>query len=72
MSTIGNPNVNKHVRFLTQPDQEKWLKQRGWVRVGDVVWEEPSSGLRFGFAAAFQRAQDQCRLPADSELKPEG
>lgn len=66
----NNREEPKHVKFLSKEDQEKWLKQRGWIQEGPVMWEQPSSGLRYGFAMAMQKALEQCSLPADSTLMP--
>jgi hypothetical protein len=65
-----------HVNTYSQEDKEKWLKQRGWTPVtrskdAPVMWRDPDRGVTYHFGIAFQKAKDDCRLPADFELTPD-
>lgn len=61
--------ANKNVDFLSQEDQKKWLKQRGWVQEG-LVWLDPDTRIKYGFVTALAKAKDGCRVPGDYELHP--
>lgn len=63
-----------HVNTYSREDKLKWLKQRGWVAVErdkQVLWRDPDYGVSYHFDMAMKKALEECRLPADFELKPE-
>jgi hypothetical protein len=63
-----------HVNTLKLEDQEKWMHQRGWTPVerhGQRLWRDPDRGVTYRWDIAFQKAKDDCRLPADLELTPQ-
>ncbi len=59
--------ASRHVDFLTEADQKKWLQQRGWQPDGPV-WRDPDSGLTYMFTMALDRAKKAAKLPYDLEL----
>jgi hypothetical protein len=73
-----------HVNTYNDEDKKKWLRQRGWtVALRPVppgspegtqpteMWRDPDRGVSYHFAMAMKKALDECRLPADFELKPD-
>ncbi len=61
------------MKTLPKADQERWLEQRGWVpstRTGVKMWRHPDTGLSYIHTLAIEKALNECRLPADSELNP--
>lgn len=62
--------TNKNVKFLSEADQKKWLTQRNWIQDGQM-WRDPETSIRYVFVAALKKAIDDCRVPADYELKPD-
>lgn len=62
--------ANKHIDFLKPKEQQQWLRQRGWVPEG-LVWIDPDTRIKYGFAVALQKAKDGCRVPGDYELRPQ-
>jgi hypothetical protein len=61
--------MSKHVDFMTEEEQKKWLKQRGWLEEGPS-WRDPETGQPLGLYMALERAKKACRLPYDFELHP--
>lgn len=61
--------ASTHVDFITEDEQKKWLKQRGWQPEGPA-WRDPETGMSFMFSMALERAKKACRLPYDFELHP--
>jgi hypothetical protein len=65
-----------HVNTYSDEDKQKWLKQRGWTPVQrqpdqPTMWRDPDRGVSYHFAMAMKKALEDCRLPADFELRPE-
>lgn len=60
---------NRHINFLNEEDQRKWLVQRGWEPDG-VMYRDPDTGTRYSFPVALRMAKESCRIPADFELNP--
>lgn len=70
----ATPQKSRDVMQLEPDDQKKWLKQRGWAlgfRDKVELWRHPETGVRYVFGQAIKMALQDCRLPADYELKPE-
>lgn len=68
--------MSDHVNTFSNEDKEKWLRQRGWTPVQrapnqPTMWRDPDRGVSYHFAMAMTKALEDCRLPADFELKPE-
>lgn len=59
---------------LPPETQEKWIKQRGWQPIQRdklVLWKDPDSGVPYIFQVAIKKALEACRLPADTDIKPD-
>lgn len=74
-----------HVNTYNDEDKKKWLRQRGWTpvtrplppnspkdAVAPILWRDPDRGVSYHFEMAMKKALDDCKLPGDFELKPEG
>jgi hypothetical protein len=64
-----------HVNTYSDEDKQKWLRQRGWTPVQRsetlTMWRDPDRGVSYNFQIAMKKALEDCRLPADFELRPE-
>lgn len=59
------------VDFMSEADQKKWLKQRGWLPdPSGRIFTDPDTGIPMGFIGALDKAKKQTKFPADFELKP--
>jgi hypothetical protein len=61
------------IKVLSREDQQKWMNQRGWVQDENRpgMWINPDTRMPLYWIKALDEALAQCRLPADTELRPE-